>query len=66
MKEVNERNAVALHEAQKILEKLVRDQTKLLTGIQNGLNSAISRISELERGLSLQRASSLGHGPSVK
>lgn len=65
MKELNARNTETLEQVLKQQNEKIEEQQKRIDSVLVTLGSLINKIEALERILTLQKARSTGHGPSV-
>lgn len=64
--DIRQRNLSALEQANKSLTEKVFELEKRLTAALAAVGALETRVASLETGAALQRASSFGHGPSVR
>lgn len=66
MKELNKRNTETVEQVLKKMSTQILEQEIRISGLLGSISNALARIETLEKVILLQKASSFGHGPSVK
>jgi prefoldin subunit 5 len=66
MEEINKRNTESFEQALKTLTHQIEEQQKQIDGLMNTIGTLSSRVNAVELFTNLQRAKTIGNGPSEK
>jgi esterase/lipase len=64
--EVNKKNTIAIQQELKRLADQAYEQQKRIDGLLATISTLFDRINKLELIIQIQKATMIGHGPSVK